>query len=62
MFATQGRQGYGRGRLNQTVISERVGISTDAAFEMLRGFSRNHNRRLHDVARDLVDSSSPPAT
>lgn len=37
------------------IISERVNISTDAAFEMLRGFSRNHNRKLHHVARDLVD-------
>jgi transcriptional regulator with GAF, ATPase, and Fis domain len=37
------------------VISEQMHISTDAAFEMLRGYSRNHNRRLHDVARDLVE-------
>ena len=37
------------------VIAERMHISTDAAFELLRGFSRNHNWRLHDVAREVVD-------
>ena len=36
------------------VISERMGIPMDAAFEMLRGYSRNHNQKLHDAARDIV--------
>lgn len=36
------------------IISERMGIPMDAAFRLLRGFSRTHNRKLHDIARDLV--------
>ncbi len=36
------------------IISERMGIEMDAAFELLRSFSRNHNRKLHDSARDIV--------
>lgn len=36
------------------IISERIGIPMDAAFEMLRGYSRNHNQKLHDAARDIV--------
>ena len=36
------------------IISEGLGIPMDAAFVVLRGYSRNHNRKLHDVARDVV--------
>jgi len=36
------------------IISERMDIPLDAAFEMLRGYSRNHNQKLRDVARDIV--------
>ena len=36
------------------IISERMGIPMDAAFALLRGYSRNHNRKLHDAARDVV--------
>jgi len=36
------------------IISERMGIPMDAAFELLRGYSRNHNRKLHDAASDVV--------
>ena len=36
------------------IISERVGIPMDAAFGLLRGYSRNHNQKLHDAARDIV--------
>lgn len=31
-----------------------MGIPMDAAFELLRGFARNHNHKLHDAARDVV--------
>ena len=34
------------------IIAERMGIPMDAAFELLRGFARNH--KLHDAARDVV--------
>lgn len=36
------------------IISERMGIPMDAAFALLRGYSRNHNQKLHDAARDIV--------
>ncbi|MFU8842084.1 MAG: GAF and ANTAR domain-containing protein, partial [Nitriliruptoraceae bacterium] len=36
------------------IISERVGVPMDAAFELLRGYSRGRNEKLHDVARDVV--------
>ncbi|CAN5481816.1 GAF and ANTAR domain-containing protein [soil metagenome] len=36
------------------IISERMGIPMDAAFGLLRGYSRNHNQKLHDSARDIV--------
>jgi transcriptional regulator with GAF, ATPase, and Fis domain len=39
------------------IISERMGIPMDAAFVLLRGFSRNHNRKLHAVARDIVSGA-----
>ncbi len=39
------------------IVSERTGIEMDAAFALLRGYSRNHNRKLHDVARDLVSGA-----
>lgn len=36
------------------VVSERLGIPMDEAFARLRGYSRNHNQKLDDVARDVV--------
>ena len=36
------------------IVSEWVGVPMDAAFALLRGYSRNHNQKLHDVARDVV--------
>jgi hypothetical protein len=36
------------------VLAERRHISTDAAFDRLRSYSRNHGRLLSDVARDVV--------
>lgn len=41
------------------IISERMSIPMDAAFGRLRGFSRNHNRKLHDVAQDVVRGVLP---
>ncbi len=37
------------------IISEQLGIEMDAAFELVRGYGRNHNQKLHDVARDVVN-------
>ena len=36
------------------IISERIGIPMDAAFDMLRGYSRSHSQKLHDAARHIV--------
>jgi transcriptional regulator with GAF, ATPase, and Fis domain len=36
------------------IISERMGLPMDTAFELLRGYARNHNHKLHDAARDIV--------
>jgi len=42
------------------VISERVGIDLAEAFSRLRGYARNHNRRLTDVAQAAVDGTLDP--
>ena len=41
------------------IISERLGIEMDAVFALLRGYSRNRNHKLHDVARDIVRGVLP---
>ena len=38
-------------------LAERLGVDTDEAFHLLRGYARSHNRRLSDLARDFVDGS-----
>jgi hypothetical protein len=43
------------------IISERMGIPMDAAFGLLRGYSRNHNQKLHDTARDVVRGALAPS-
>jgi transcriptional regulator with GAF, ATPase, and Fis domain len=43
------------------VLAERARISLDAAFVRLRGYSRQHNRRLSDVARQLIDGRLEPS-
>ena len=37
------------------VLSERGGLELDAAFEVLRRYARRNNRRLADVAGDLIE-------
>lgn len=37
------------------VLGERLRIGVDAAFAQLRRYAREHNRRLSDVARELID-------
>jgi GAF domain-containing protein len=37
------------------VIAASLGISTDESFELLRRYSRHRNRRIHDVARYVID-------
>jgi transcriptional regulator with GAF, ATPase, and Fis domain len=43
------------------VLAERAQISLDAAFARLRGYARGHNRRLSDVAGELIDGRLEPA-
>jgi transcriptional regulator with GAF, ATPase, and Fis domain len=40
------------------VLAERRGISLDEAFEVLRGYARENNLRLSDLARDVAQRSS----
>ena len=37
------------------VVSERAGLNMERAFALLRNHARNHNLRLVDVARDVID-------
>jgi GAF domain-containing protein len=39
------------------VLAEHGRLSMDAAFDRLRRYARNHNRRLTDVAREVVDAA-----
>jgi GAF domain-containing protein len=43
------------------VVAERNGVGMDVAFELLRTFARNHNRKLGEVAAAVVrgDSDAP---
>lgn len=58
-----------QGALNSRIIIEQAngaiaqthGVGVDAAFELIRGYARNTNRRLSDVARTVVtDLASLP--
>jgi hypothetical protein len=45
-------------------LAERLSVDMDEAFGLLRGYARNSNQRLTDVARNFVDSATadfPPA-
>lgn len=49
------------------VLSERLGVGVDEAFAVLRGHARHHNRRLTEMAREVVDgrrqlAGTPDAT
>ena len=38
-----------------TAMRERGNVSVDLAFSSIRSYARAHNRRLSDVARDVID-------
>jgi len=42
------------------VVAERQGLDMDQAFATLRNHARNHNRRLVDVATDVIAGSLAP--
>ena len=43
------------------VLAERLRISPDNAFEVLRGAARSRNRLLSDLARDITSGSADAA-
>ncbi len=43
------------------VLAERASISLDAAFARLRAFARTNNRKLSEVAGELIDGRLDPA-
>jgi GAF domain-containing protein len=42
------------------MVAERQGVDLDVAFATLRNHARNHNRRLVDVATDVINGSLAP--
>jgi AmiR/NasT family two-component response regulator len=43
------------------MLAERLRISTDEAFDILRGGARANNLRVHDLARRVLDEAETPA-
>jgi GAF domain-containing protein len=43
------------------MLAEYLRMSVDDAFQLLRSYARNRNRKLSDVARDVVDRKVPSA-
>ena len=44
----------------QGILMERFDLDAARAFEVLRRYSQHHNRKLHLVAQDLIDSRTLP--
>jgi GAF domain-containing protein len=44
------------------VLAERNGVDMDAAFTALRRYARNHNRKLSELAMDVVRGQIDPST
>ena len=43
------------------MLAEYLKMTTDGAFQLLRNYARNHNRKLSAVARDVIDRKIPSA-
>jgi AmiR/NasT family two-component response regulator len=41
------------------MLAEYLGMTVDDAFRLLRSYTRDHNLKLSDVARDVVDRKIP---
>ncbi len=39
------------------ILAERSGSDVDQAFAIMRSFARSHNRRLSDIAREIIDGT-----
>jgi transcriptional regulator with GAF, ATPase, and Fis domain len=60
LLATQLQTALGsRVQLEQAkgVLSQRAGLRMDDAFQVMRAYARSHNRRLSDVAAQIIDGS-----
>jgi GAF domain-containing protein len=44
----------------QGILMERYDLTSDAAFAVLRRYSQEENRKLHDVARELIETRTLP--
>ncbi|GAA2018439.1 GAF and ANTAR domain-containing protein [Nakamurella flavida] len=44
----------------QGILIERLGLTPERAFAVLKRYSSDHNRKLNDVARDLVNTGQLP--
>jgi GAF domain-containing protein len=44
------------------VLAERHGVTTDKAFEALRGYARRNGLKVRDVSRQIVDGHDPEIT
>ena len=44
----------------QGILMERFDLDADRAFEVLRRYSQHHNKKLHLVAQQLIDSRTLP--
>jgi AmiR/NasT family two-component response regulator len=42
------------------MLSERLGVGVDEAFELLRRAARTSQRKLHDLAREVVTTRETP--
>ena len=42
------------------ILMERFNLDSDHAFQVLKRFSQSSNRKLHDVAAELVDTRELP--
>lgn len=39
------------------VLAQRAGLRMDDAFQVMRAYARNHNRRLSDIAAQIIDGT-----
>lgn len=46
----------------QGMVMERYGLTPDQAFNVLRRYSQEHNRKLRDVAQELIETRELPRT
>lgn len=44
------------------VLAQHSTLRMDHAFDLMRGYARNHHRRLAEVARDLAEHTLDPST